>query len=67
MIEDDPNNFECTFKPKLIAPLGSKKRGDDEPVDPLMFSPIKTIKHSPMTKSSIEYHYKRLKYARKGP
>lgn len=36
-------------------------------VNPLMFEPIKTIKHSPMTKSSMDYHYKRLNQARKGP
>ena len=32
-----------------------------------MFQPIKTIRHSHMTKSSIDYHYKRLAHARKGP
>jgi len=63
---DDPDDRECTFRPKLIAPLGAKKDGQGE-VDPLEFVPIKTIVHSPMTKSSIEYHLKRLAQARKGP
>lgn len=59
MIMDDPDDINCTFKPKLIPPLGATKDPLALP-DPLMFKPIKTIRHSPMTKSSIDYHYKRL-------
>ena len=66
LIEDHPDNVECTFKPRLMRPLGAPKDGL-QTVDPLMFQPIITIKHSPMTKSSIDYHYKRLIQARKGP
>ena len=65
-IDDDPNDFHCTFKPALYAPLGAPK-DDMMPVDPLMWKPIKTIRHSPITKSSFDYHYKRLFHARMGP
>ena len=37
------------------------------PVDPLSWKPIKNIKHSPVTKTSMDYHYKRLFHARQGP
>ena len=52
--------------PQLYVPLGANAAATDV-VDPLMFQPIKTIRHSTMTKSSIDYHYKRLAHARNGP
>ena len=63
LVKDDPN---CTFMPQLYAPLGAPK-DDNLPVDPLAFQPIRTIKHSAITKQSIEYHYKRVAQARNGP
>ena len=66
IVEDDPNELNCTFMPQLFVPLGAPQANTGI-VDPLMFQPIKTIRHSPMTKSSIDYHYKRLAHARKGP
>ena len=66
MIVNDPNDLNCTFKPLLYQPLGAPK-GEDVQIDPLMFAPIRTIKQSPITKSSIDYHCKRLTHARIGP
>ena len=66
LTNDDPNDHNCTFRPQLFRPLGAPKEAEGI-VDPLMFKPVKTIKHSPITKSSMDYHYKRLNQARTGP
>ena len=39
IILDDPNDVHCTFKPKLIPPLGADRNPEVMP-DPLMFRPI---------------------------
>ena len=59
---EDPNDKECTFKPKLITPLGRRAEPGETIQDnsPVKFDPKQTFS----TKNSIQYHYNRLIHTR---